>query len=89
MQKEDTAKKGEKSIPKDIPPQKQNKQPRIESEMDPPPVYDNGKPGLGRLEGKVAIITGGDSGIGRAVAISYAKEGADVVIAYLDEHGDA
>jgi NAD(P)-dependent dehydrogenase (short-subunit alcohol dehydrogenase family) len=79
----------EKKIPKDIPPQKQDKQPGVESEMDPRPVYDNGKPGLGRLEGKVAIITGGDSGIGRAVAISYAKEGADVVIAYLDEHGDA
>jgi len=79
----------EKEIPKDIPPQKQDKQPGIESKMDPQPLYDNGKPGLGRLEGKVAIITGGDSGIGRAVAISFAKEGADVVIAYLDEHGDA
>ncbi|HTF31977.1 MAG TPA: SDR family oxidoreductase [Flavitalea sp.] len=79
----------EKKIPKDIPPQKQDKQPGIESKMDPQPLYDNGKPGLGRLEGKVAIITGGDSGIGRAVAISFAKEGADVVIAYLDEHGDA
>ena len=79
----------EKKIPKDIPPQKQDKQPGIESEMNPQPVYDNGKPGLGRLEGKVAIITGGDSGIGRAVAISYAKEGADVVIAYLNEHEDA
>ncbi|RYE52473.1 MAG: SDR family oxidoreductase [Sphingobacteriales bacterium] len=82
-------KTAEKKIPKDIPPQKQDKQPGIESEMDPQPVYDNGKPGLGRLEGKVAIITGGDSGIGRAVAISYAKEGADVVIVYLNEHGDA
>ena len=79
----------EKKIPKDIPPQKQDKQPGIESKMDPKPLYDNGKPGLGRLEGKVAIITGGDSGIGRAVAISFAKEGADVVIAYLDEHEDA
>lgn len=79
----------EKKIPKDIPPQEQHTQPGIESKMDPQPVYDNGKPGLGRLEGKVAIITGGDSGIGRAVAISYAKEGADVVIAYLNEHGDA
>jgi len=79
----------EKKIPKDIPPQKQNKQPGVESKMDPQPLYDNGKPGLGRLEGKVAVITGGDSGIGRAVAISFAKEGADVVIAYLEEHGDA
>ncbi|RYF99268.1 MAG: SDR family oxidoreductase [Chitinophagaceae bacterium] len=74
---------------KEIPPQKQNKQPGIESKMDPEPIYDNGKPGLGRLKGKVAIITGGDSGIGRAVAISFAKEGADIVIAYLDEHEDA
>jgi len=84
-----TMQTAEKKIPKDIPPQKQDKQPGIESEMDPQPVYDDGKPGLGRLEGKVAIITGGDSGIGRAVAISFAKEGADVVIAYFDEHGDA
>jgi hypothetical protein len=45
--------------------------------------------GSGRLNGKKAIITGGDSGIGRAVAIAYAKEGADVLISYLDEHGDA
>ena len=79
----------EKKIPKDIPPQEQSKQPGIEAEMTPEPVYDNGKPGLGRLQDKVAVITGGDSGIGRAVAISFAKEGADVVIAYLDEHEDA
>src|SRR5437867_1417936 len=45
--------------------------------------------GCGNLDGKVAIITGGDSGIGRAVAIAYAKEGADVAIVYLNEHGDA
>ncbi|RYY31376.1 MAG: glucose 1-dehydrogenase [Chitinophagaceae bacterium] len=79
----------EKKIPKDIPPQEQSKQPGIEAEMTPEPVYDNGKPGLGRLQDKVAVITGGDSGIGRAVAISFAKEGANVVIAYLDEHEDA
>jgi NAD(P)-dependent dehydrogenase (short-subunit alcohol dehydrogenase family) len=76
-------------IPKDIPPQEQSRQPGMEHEMNPQPIYDNGKPGLGRLEGKVAVITGGDSGIGRAVAISFAKEGADIVIAYLDEHKDA
>lgn len=57
--------------------------------MEPQPVYDTRQPGLGRLKGKVAIITGGDSGIGRAVAVSFAKEGADVVIVYLDEHEDA
>jgi NAD(P)-dependent dehydrogenase (short-subunit alcohol dehydrogenase family) len=76
-------------MPKDIPPQHQDQQPGIEQEMNPLPIYDNDEPGYGRLEGKVAIITGGDSGIGRAVAISYAKEGADVVIVYLDEHEDA
>ena len=45
--------------------------------------------GSGRLAGKAAVITGADSGIGRAVAIAYAREGADVLIAYLDEHDDA
>lgn len=76
-------------MPQEVAPQHQDKQPGIEKEMHPQPIYDNGEPGHGRLEGKVAIITGGDSGIGRAVAISYAKEGADVVIAYLNEHEDA
>jgi len=61
-----------------------------EAEMDPPPDYgvDSYK-GTGRLEGKVALITGGDSGIGRAIALAYAREGADVLISYLDEHEDA
>jgi NAD(P)-dependent dehydrogenase (short-subunit alcohol dehydrogenase family) len=76
-------------MPQDIPAQHQDKQPGMEKEMTPQPIYDNDEPGHGRLEGKVAIITGGDSGIGRAVAISYAKEGADVVIVYLNEHEDA
>jgi NAD(P)-dependent dehydrogenase (short-subunit alcohol dehydrogenase family) len=56
------------------------------------PVPDHGEEsykGSGRLKGKRAIITGGDSGIGRAVAIAYAREGADVLISYLDEHDDA
>lgn len=75
--------------PKEIPPQHQDRQPGIEHEMTPQPIYDNDEPGYRRLEGKVAIITGGDSGIGRAVAVLFAKEGADVVIAYLDEHEDA
>ena len=58
--------------------------------MDPVPDHgETSYQGSGRLKGKTAIITGGDSGIGRAVAIAYAREGANVVISYLDEHEDA
>jgi len=58
--------------------------------MDPKPDHgETSYQGSGRLKGKTAIITGGDSGIGRAIAIAYAREGADVVISYLDEHEDA
>jgi NAD(P)-dependent dehydrogenase (short-subunit alcohol dehydrogenase family) len=58
--------------------------------MDPPPdCGEESYRGSGRLTGKKAVITGGDSGIGRAVAIAYAREGADVLISYLDEHDDA
>ena len=70
--------------------QEQTKQPGHESEMNPEPIYDDKDyKGAGKLKGKVALITGGDSGIGRAVAVAFAKEGADVAIAYLDEHEDA
>ena len=72
------------------PPQTQAQQPGRESEMTPRPQSD--KPshrGSGKLEGRVGIITGGDSGIGRAVAVAFAKEGADVVIGYLNEYEDA
>ena len=73
-----------------IPPQHQNQQPGIESQMNPHPVFDDANyKGSGRLQGKVAIITGGDSGIGRAVSIAFAKEGANIVIVYLNEHEDA
>jgi len=78
-----------RDMPEKIPAQHQERQPGLESEMEPRPVYDNNAPGFNRLAGKVAIITGGDSGIGRAVAIQYAKEGCDVAIVYLDEHDDA
>jgi NAD(P)-dependent dehydrogenase (short-subunit alcohol dehydrogenase family) len=72
------------------PPQHQERRPGLESEMQPrPQAEDPGYRGCGKLRDKVALITGGDSGIGRAVAILYAKEGADIAIVYLDEHEDA
>jgi NAD(P)-dependent dehydrogenase (short-subunit alcohol dehydrogenase family) len=71
------------------PPQKQDHQPGRESEMRPQPDYVPLVPGAGRLQGKVALITGGDSGIGRAVALAMAREGADISIVYLEEHKDA
>jgi NAD(P)-dependent dehydrogenase (short-subunit alcohol dehydrogenase family) len=72
------------------PPQHQDRQPGIESEMTPRPQFEDAKyRPAGKLSGKVALITGGDSGIGRAVAVHYAKEGADVAIVYLNEHSDA
>lgn len=72
------------------PAQHQETQPGREHEMDPKPVViREGYRGSGKLEGKVALITGGDSGIGRAVALHFAREGADVCIAYLDEDRDA
>ncbi|GGM25117.1 NAD(P)-dependent oxidoreductase [Paraliobacillus quinghaiensis] len=72
------------------PEQHQNRQPGIESQMQPLPIYDNGSyQGSGKLQNKTAIVTGGDSGIGRAVSVHFAKEGADVAIIYFDEHDDA
>lgn len=81
----------EKNNGKITPPaQKQNKQPGIESKMHPEPEYiDSNYEGSNKLKGKVAIITGGDSGIGRAVSVYFAKEGADIAVIYLDEHEDA
>ncbi|MDF2684486.1 MAG: short-chain dehydrogenase, partial [Brevibacillus sp.] len=76
--------------PISFPAQHQDRQPGMEYLMVPRPIYDNPDYlGSGKLKEKVAIITGGDSGIGRAVAVAFAKEGANVVIAYLDEHIDA
>src|ERR671924_384793 len=64
--------------------------PGIESKMKPKPDYgENSYRGSGKLEGKAALITGGDSGIGRAVALAFAREGADVLISHLSEESDA
>src|SRR5438046_4486849 len=72
------------------PPQHQRQQPGREHKMRPRPRADDEKHrGSGKLQDKVAIITGGDSGIGRAVAIAFAKEGADVSVVYLEERKDA
>ncbi|MFL0505353.1 SDR family oxidoreductase [Ureibacillus sp. 179-F W5.1 NHS] len=77
-------------IPITVPEQRQYRQPGLERLMVPRPIIENPQyKGSMKLKGKVALITGGDSGIGAAVAIAFAKEGADVAIAYLDEHEDA
>lgn len=71
-------------------PRQQQSPPGVTSAMSPRPDHgERSYRGSGRLSGKAAVITGGDSGIGRAVAIAYAREGADVLISYLDEHEDA
>lgn len=83
---------GIKSVEYEIlaPEQSQNKQPGMEYIMNPRPIFDNPDyVGSGKLKDKVAIITGGDSGLGRAAAVAYAKEGAKLVIPYYDEHQDA
>ncbi|KPV42942.1 SDR family oxidoreductase [Alicyclobacillus ferrooxydans] len=85
MRKEDVP-----NFPNQFPAQHQVNQPGLETEMSPQPVFmwqDDKKSGL--LTGSTALITGGDSGIGRAVALAFAKEGADIAIVYLNEHEDA
>lgn len=78
------------NFPKSVPPQHQNRHPGIEAQMNPKPIFDDPNyKASNKLENKTALITGGDSGIGRAVAVAYAKEGADISIVYYDEHEDA
>lgn len=78
------------NVPVTFPPQHQNRQPGMEYLLEPRPISENpDTSGSCKLQGKVALITGGDSGIGRAVAYAFAKEGANLAIAYLDEHRDA
>jgi len=82
--------KKSEDVPVTFPAQHQDIHPGIEKIMTPRPIFDNPEyKGTGKLKDKVAIITGGDSGIGRAVALIYAKEGADIVIVYLNQHEDA
>jgi NAD(P)-dependent dehydrogenase (short-subunit alcohol dehydrogenase family) len=77
-------------IPVQFPPQHQPIQPGLETLMDPKPIFDNPNYiGTGKLRNKIALITGGDSGIGRAVSLAFAKEGADICIIYFNEHEDA
>lgn len=85
---EETLKMDEKK--QTLPPQHQVTQPGIEPTMRPRPESSATEyVGSGKLKGKVAVVTGGDSGIGKSVAIAFAKEGADVVVMYLSEHVDA
>src|SRR5688572_16741688 len=80
----------QRSRPRTLPPQQQNRQPGRQKPMRPPPQSENlDHSGSGKLTHKVAVITGGDSGIGRAVAIAFAKEGARIVVGYLNERQDA
>src|SRR3954447_12339788 len=80
----------EVSRPQPPQPGQQQSPPGATAEMTPKPDHgEHSYKGSGKLDGRVAIVTGADSGIGRAVAIAFAREGADVLIAYLDEHDDA
>ncbi len=77
-------------LPQPPMPEQQQPMPGSSAEMDPQPDYgETSYRGSGRLAGKKTIITGADSGIGRAVALAFAREGADVLVSYYNEHEDA
>ena len=85
-----SSKKGPATDKRQRPPQTQSRQPGRQTKMTPEPrtISDEYR-GAGKVEGKVALITGGDSGIGRSVAVMFAREGADVAVVYLEETQDA
>jgi NAD(P)-dependent dehydrogenase (short-subunit alcohol dehydrogenase family) len=88
--KEGSVQAGARRYPESPLPEQHLQKPGLETELVPRPMYTAPEyRGSGKLQDKVALITGGDSGIGRAVAVLYAREGADVAIVYLNEHEDA